>query len=73
MSGNPTGRPKGAKDKSPLGRFYFGGLRFGVDPTPRLGRYAIEGGPGRPKGSTGKKYRVLREVLIKALIAGEKT
>ena len=73
VSGNPKGRPRGARDKWPGLRLYLG-LRFSnVDPTPRLGRYAITGGPGRPTGSTGKKYRVLMDLLTSALINPEKT
>jgi hypothetical protein len=48
ISGNPSGRPRGAKDSKPRKPY----CRT-WDRTPNLGFYALLGGPGRIKGSTG--------------------
>jgi hypothetical protein len=49
---NPTGRPKGARDKKR--RFYFQSKSRTWDPSRNLGRYSIEGGPGRGQGTPNK-------------------
>lgn len=49
---NPTGRPKGARDKKR--RFYFQSKPRSWDPSKNLGRYSVEGGPGRGQGTPNK-------------------
>jgi len=49
---NPTGRPKGARDKKR--RFYFQSKSRTQDCAKNLGSYAIKGGPGRGQGTPNK-------------------
>lgn len=50
LSGNPAGRPKGARDKHRRYRYCQRVGVYNLDMRANLGRYAIEGGPGRPPG-----------------------
>jgi hypothetical protein len=58
---NPTGRPKGARDKKR--RFYFQSKSRTQDCAKNLGSYAIKGGPGRGRGT---KDRPAEERLAEA-------
>ena len=49
---NPTGRPKGARDRKR--RFYFQSKSRTQDCAKNLGSYAIKGGPGRGQGTPNK-------------------
>jgi hypothetical protein len=81
-SGNPKGRPRGAKD-NPFGlcRLNFD-ISFKPDITPeqrdeltsRFGKYAQRGhgGPGRPRGSVGQRKMFERE-FVRALELDWKT
>ena len=52
VSGNPAGRPKGARDKRR--RYRFNDVR--TWPCEKnLGHYAVTGGPGRPKGTKNRR------------------
>lgn len=47
QSGNPSGRPKGARDRTPR----IVSRRPDRDMRANLGAHAVQGGPGRPRGS----------------------
>lgn len=59
-SGNPSGRPKGARDKKP--RLRSRGVIW-WDTTANLGEYARSGGPGRRKG--GRKWDKLMRLCFR--------
>lgn len=67
-SGNPSGRPVGAKDKRPRRKNWcchkYLTYAEEVAITARLGKYAERGhgGPGRPRGSYGR-MRILTDAM----------